>query len=134
MKKYTVIKTKHGNALLLLQSDDDNANLLRFPYLGSHPEGTVLSEEQVKEIKQYRKIDIDYEFEWTTCASEQTLHATDIRPYFETHITYTDAEPHDRHIRPFNTHNVRPLVDQLVGEEISFSRFIELLNGIANTH
>lgn len=43
-------------------------------------------------------------------------------------------ESHDRHIRPFKTHNVRPLVNQLVGEEINLSRFIELLNEIANTH
>lgn len=113
------------------------------PYLGYRPEGTAVYESEVWTVVQY-----DVNGRWI---SNEGLY----RMGFKFRIAYTDAEPPDIDyekemphkrwpsakyvarkvgITPFNTQNVRPLVNQLVGEEISFGRFIELLNEIANTH
>lgn len=165
MKKFTVINKDGSNWLRPINPSDENGQAWRgfqssnpdLPYIGSHPEGAVLNEREVREVRQYRLRGSDHWFHPND--SEYKSHELDVR------TTYTDVEPecpecgkycscpeedlydavadyrinhpepsHDRHARPFKTHNVRPLVNQLVGEEISFSRFIELLNEIANTH
>lgn len=129
-KQFTII-TKYGSKWLR-PSLGTATHLISpdLPYLGSRPEGAVLDESEVREVRQYRKIGAG--LDWTTCPSEQVEKAAAYRPSFELRTAYNDVKSHDRHIRPFRIHNVRPLVNQLVGEEISFSRFIELLNEIAN--
>lgn len=99
------------------------------PYIGNRPDGTTLDESEVREVRQYQ-----YEGEWFDCYNDGFYASMERHPDIATRTAYTYAESHDRHIRSFNTQNVRPLVNQLVGEEISFGRFIELLNEIANTH
>lgn len=80
------------------------------PYIGEKPAGTKLDENQIQQTVS-----------WAIPVGE---------------VSYTDAD----HIpdvgevvdKPFKVANVRVLVNQMLAEEISFSRFVEILNEIAN--
>lgn len=146
-KQFTVI-TKDGSKWLRARIPHDfldSVEFVEFPYMGSHPEGTTLDESEVREVRQGF---CEYTMKWIT------EYDDDLPTYNRYRTAYTDAKSHDidyekemphkqwpstKYVArkvgstPFNTQNVRPLVDQLVGEEISFSRFVELLNEIANT-
>lgn len=79
------------------------------PYIGTHPAGATLDESQIQGVIR-----------------QSALLGE---------VSYTDAD----HIpgtgnmvdKPFKAANVRPLVNQMLSEEISFSRFVEILNETA---
>lgn len=94
-KQYTVI-TKDGSKWLRPVNPFDPRDImwqefnLKEPdllYLGNHPEGTVLSEEQVKPRRQ-----VLYNGEW------QQFKRPIPNGNYETRTIYTDAESHGRHI------------------------------------
>jgi len=66
------------------------------PYIGSHPEGAVLSEDQVIAITQARNKEYT-SGNWFSIA-EKDADWND----FEIRTAYTDAESHDRHIKTYN--------------------------------
>lgn len=97
------------------------------PYVGTHPPGTTLDESQVREVRQVKESRVAG-IVWITTEDYERFGVS-------TRTAYTDADhlPDAGNMvdKPFKVANVRPLVNQMLAEEISFSRFVEILNETA---
>lgn len=83
MKQFTVI-TKDGSKWL--RPTDVLSDVFNVIYIGNHPEGTVLDESEVREVRQYRLRGTDHWFHPND--SEYKSHELDVL-----RTAYTDAEP-----------------------------------------
>lgn len=84
MKKFTII-TKDGSKWL--RPTDVLSDVFNVIYIGSRPEGTVLYESEVREVRQYNVTG--------TWISHQFMEESHKHMGCETRIAYTDAEPPD---------------------------------------
>lgn len=100
-KQFTIITKDGSKWLRAVNPFDENGQAWRgfqssnpdIPYLGSHPEGTVLSEEQVRGVKQTHHKDEDSDY-WYTSPSQAHTEFAEQRPDYTVRTAYTDAESH----------------------------------------
>lgn len=119
MKKYTVITKEGSKWLQPINVPYQNADEYEYgnephpafaradaviyeemtrpvPYLGNKPEGTVLSEDQVQEVRQWRNKNNSSLTWWEIPHNDDAFwNGVNDADYLETRTAYTDAESHD---------------------------------------
>lgn len=96
MKQFTII-TKDGSKWL--RPTDVLSDVFNVIYIGNRPEGAVVDESEVREIRQYQTTEFG-SLTWYTADDEDEINRWRERnpDGLKTRTAYTDAESHDRNI------------------------------------